>query len=617
MTLPYARLVEVPPDLPQFATAPADVCFHIGCSSKGALLTPTPFGGQQIKTAEATFGCGPLPREGGYIQGKVPVQFGFIRVPATARVATKSTPATVRNVSSDFTTTLSGTPTDGADVVLTFTLGGTTGTGPISYTVSTDGGVTTGAPVSLATGLTIVILGVTITLGSGKIVTTGDVVTWWQMPASAAILPSTVTRAGTSTSTMTPSGTPNDGYEVQVIFRSSGTVGTTGITYTVSLDGGRTISPETALGTATTILPLDGLDASGLTITLGAGTIDARDQIVFATTPPVPQWSDVSLALDALRNWSGVWSFVNVCGFMTRAFRDSLETKLQSFATSGRFTWGAVSARDRMTGESTTARDNTSGDLAWSARVVSEWATSAGNRTPWFAGASRVVCPLTGRSSRRPATLGYLPRLIGYSPDTDPGEKDLGSLSSDIAIHDNTVGGTGALLEHDARVNTSLFDIGACVLRTWYGEQGLEPGVYCARGNLGAATGDIQRIAHRRILNLCDAALLVAMTQQVLKKFGRWPASVRPPYRAGDIMEWDRLRMLQALRQAAVDAVGGYVSDGARGISVTVNPTPGFVGGNTVVYQSTKLTWRDYVDAFEGTIGFTNPSLNAISTPAS
>ena len=55
--------------------------------------------------------------------------------------------------------------------------------------------------------------------------------------------------------------------------------------------------------------------------------------------------------------------------------------------------------------------------------------------------------------------------------------------------------------------------------------------------------------------------------------------------------------------------MGAYIP-GAKtgGIVVTVNPTPGLVAGNTVVYQSTKLVPPQYIDTFSGTLGFVNPA---------
>lgn len=59
---------------------------------------------------------------------------------------------------------------------------------------------------------------------------------------------------GTSTPTIDPSTDADDDYEVQIAFTTSGTIGTAGIKYRTSLDGGRTQSAVAALNTATNIV---------------------------------------------------------------------------------------------------------------------------------------------------------------------------------------------------------------------------------------------------------------------------------------------------------------------------------------------------------------------------
>lgn len=618
--LPSATLVEVPPEGQIVATAPANVAVYFFCSSKGPLSTPTPFGSQQQALSETVFGCGGV-REMGYCQAKVPVPCVGIRLPKTSTPGTKSTPVITADATSTWTAALTGTPTDGLDVVLTFTIGGTTGSAGIKYTLSTDGGFTTGPEVALGTATSITIGGVAIALGTAKLVVATDFATWWTEPPSATILPATVTRVGSSTSTMVFSGSPEDGYEIGIYFVTGGTVGAPGITFQYALDAGAAtpkLSKVLALP-LNGIFPIpDGKDASGVTLTVGAGTVDALDGVTARTTPPAYQWADAAAALDTLRNSKITWSFLVFTSFNTRAFRDSAESKLQDFAGSGRFTWAACPGRDRITGENTTSDGNVLGDLAWSGRIEDEWSGSIGNRTPPQWGAERVTCPLTGRRNRRPVTVANIPRNIGITPDTDIGDRTLpngGALSADISIHNDI---TGALEEHDARINPSLFQLGGNVLRTWYGEQGLEPGVFPAGGRLMSADTDIQRWQHRRVQDLADAAALAAMSRQVLRKFGVWPQTARAPYVSGDIMPWDMTNIQQILFAAVYAAVGAYVSaPKTGGITIIVEPTPGQVNGNTVVYQKTKLVSRKYLDTFSGTLGFVDPAFAGLFQAAS
>ncbi len=59
---------------------------------------------------------------------------------------------------------------------------------------------------------------------------------------------------GTSTPVIDAATDPDDDYEAQIVFTTGGTVGTAGIKYRTSLDGGRTQSAVAALGTATSIV---------------------------------------------------------------------------------------------------------------------------------------------------------------------------------------------------------------------------------------------------------------------------------------------------------------------------------------------------------------------------
>jgi len=626
MTLPSANLTEVQPTGQIAKQAPADVAVYLGVSSAGP-MTATPFGAQNLAGIQATYVNGPLCAEGGYMASKTPVQSVFYRLPVASIAATHSTAVfTGTGTASSFV--IGGTIADGWDIVISVTTGGTIGTS-FSYKISLDGGQSFGAiqsagastTLTLTTGTyngTVVSTAITLTLTSTQTLVTGDTIAFWTQPASASILTTTLTRVASSTSTQTFSGTPNDGYEIVIIYQTGGTVGVAGITLIYSLDGGLNFSPAT-------VLPLNGVfaipdkaGASGVTLTAGAGTIDALDKVVANTTPPAYAFADVQTAMNTIRSMDITWSFFVLTGYSTRAMRDSVESLLQTYATNGRFTWAACPARDRITGETATSPNNTSGDLAWSGRVRAEWATSAGNRTPPMAGSSRVTCPMSGRQNRRPDTLGQIPRIIGISPDTDPGDRTLpndGALSSDIILHNPA---TGALVEHDARLNTSLFDLGFNVYRTWYGEEGLEPGVFPAGGRLMSASGDIQRWQHRRVLNLADGAVLTAMKKFVLSKFAPNPPTVRSPLTAGDIAPWTLNNLTDQLFIALLSAVGPFVSNPRQGgIVVTVTPTPSVSGGNTVVNQTTQLVWKDYIDTFSGTIGFVNPIFAALTQPPS
>lgn len=81
---------------------------------------------------------------------------------------------------STITPSLSGTPSAYDNVIVEITTGGTTGGVAISYKVSKDNGATWPTVVAGASAATIVVDGVTLSLGNPKVATAGDVISWQQ-----------------------------------------------------------------------------------------------------------------------------------------------------------------------------------------------------------------------------------------------------------------------------------------------------------------------------------------------------------------------------------------------------------------------------------------------------
>jgi len=94
------------------------------------------------------------------------------------------------------------------------------------------------------------------------------------------------TGSGTSVVGVAGASSPTGTRVVAVKVTTGGTVGTTGIFYAYSLDGGATWSSPVALGTATSI----AVPGAGVTLELGAGTLVVDDQVdvetTAASTPP-------------------------------------------------------------------------------------------------------------------------------------------------------------------------------------------------------------------------------------------------------------------------------------------------------------------------------------------
>ncbi len=103
---------------------------------------------------------------------------------------------------------------------------------------------------------------------------------------------------------------PYDAFDVLLTFAvptpGTITIGTTGASYTVSLDGGKTKSKAIALGTDDSILIVD----TNVTVELAAGNIIDGETVAFKTTRPLSTNADLPASLEALRTTSSPFESV-------------------------------------------------------------------------------------------------------------------------------------------------------------------------------------------------------------------------------------------------------------------------------------------------------------------
>jgi hypothetical protein len=272
MPVPRANVTETPAEVGAAASSSPNVCVVFGCSSKGPLKAPQAFGGAAWKTMAATFGAGPGPKAAAYAAAKTDADFIYIRLPATAVAGFTSTPDVIGmtgGASATVTAPVGGTAVDSHEVSIAFPTGGTVGTTGMHFLTTIDG--VDGANTALLTATTITVTldgqSYVVHLHTGDTITTGDALTFYTLPPSAAILPQTVTRAKAattpSTSSLVAGATPGpvDAYEVTVKVVDGGSSdGTTvyGVTVSYTLDGGNNWSPKTAL-TGGSLVLLDGM----------------------------------------------------------------------------------------------------------------------------------------------------------------------------------------------------------------------------------------------------------------------------------------------------------------------------------------------------------------------
>ena len=568
----------------------------MGCCSKGPTdLKPISFG--NIKSLTAGRGCGPAVKAAAYSMAKTEASVVFTRLPATARAATKSAVNITGLSTASLAPSVSGTPKDSYEVKVLFTLGGTTGTGPITYKYSLDGGVTYSDPVSLGVGLTIgtaftAATGLTITLVTAKSITTDDYFTFSTTAASATVLPLTSTVDGDTDSVTTITGTPEDAYEVRFEILKSGTIGTAGIKFRYSLDGGRSFTKALNLGTDDTYELLDGkTESTGLTVNFAAGDVTIGDVHEFKTTAPEAQDSDIVLALEELRKSSLTWSFIHVVGQSDATTGGSVGTTLADFSTKSKYTFAALSARGRYDNEP---------DETWRSRLVDDVDGFVDPRIAIGAGMARITCPVTARRNRRPIMWVVVPRLLSRPIEQDPGRVATGALSSDVELYDDD----NLLVEHDARLESDLHGARYVTLRTYEDETG----IFVTRGNLfGDEASKFTRIALRRVMDVGSSVARRAGNHQIengVKVNG--PTKPNP----GCIREADALKIEREMLSALNDALTnqGRVSS----VSVQIIRTNNLLTNGEKVNSKVRITPLGYIDFFEVDIGFENPALSAV-----
>jgi hypothetical protein len=329
------------------------------------------------------------------------------------------------------------------------------------------------------------------------------------------------------------------------------------------------------------------------------GTLDAGDVVTFKTTAPQCQAADVNTALDALRASSLKWSFLHVIGDATASSAGTLGSKLATWAATTKFSFACANVRDEGTRE---------GETTWVTRQLAAFASFADNRIAVGAGYATVTCPINARRNRRPGMWPVVANLVNRDIHIDPAQKNLGPLSSDVTLHD----ADQLLVEHDARLVPALHDARFVTLRSFDDETG----VFVTLGNLMGATNDIQLITYRRVMNLAEELYQKVMTAQLVSKFRFFKTDrANGTYRKGDVYEPDALQIEKQI-VAALDA--NIVQRGyASGVRVTLNRTPVLLSlGKYKLTADVKIVGLGYIVEFAGSIGFTDPQLDALLNAA-
>lgn len=333
---------------------------------------------------------------------------------------------------------------------------------------------------------------------------------------SAGTLVATFT--GTSVPTFDGTANSNDDYDLLWVAVAGGTIGVAGITFQWSLDGGRTMSAVTALGTATTFT-IPGTGTPGVKINFGAGTVIAADKITSAPTQPIPNAAQLATALTALQNSSLPWEFANMAFPIDAALFDQLETSFAAIQATGRHrVWQGGFRRPNVAESEATYK--TAFDAIFSVK-----STTIG--TVW-AGDAKTASAVTGRNYRRRTSVACGARAASVSEEVNIAEIDQGAIPGVTIVDAN-----GNPENHDELVNPGLDDSRAAVLRSWPGRAG----AFVNRPLILSPSGsDFTIMPYARIFNLYLETIIPYLQRRLNKP-------IRVKASNGRILEADALEI--------------------------------------------------------------------------
>lgn len=400
----------------------------------------------------------------------------------------------------------------------------------------------------------------------------------------------TAANAGTGTAAVDVSSSPDpdDDYEFYIVIIDGGILGTAGITFKWSMDGGRTLSAETALGTALTFeFPDSGPTATGdveLTFGVATETLIAGDVITFRATAPMWDATEIAAALLALRKSVQLWSIVEICGAMDATLFAAVETAVAAMPNFG---------KDRMYMGHARVPDIAESEATYLTALVTIYGSLSTVYGSVAAGVAKMISGVTGRQYKRPPTWWAAPKHAVISEEVNAANVRVGRMDGVIITDAN-----GNPDDHDESTNPGLDDARFLVLRTWEGR----PGVYINRCRmLSLATSDFQIIPHRRVINLAKTVIRSYLEERV-------NAEILVDSDTGYILEEEALEIeagaLAALRGALL------AKPKASGVEFTVSRTDNLLSTKTM-NTTCRVQPMAYPEFINVEIGFTNPALQA------
>lgn len=387
--------------------------------------------------------------------------------------------------------------------------------------------------------------------------------------------------SGTSTVTVDDVNTaPHDDLEFYFLVTSGGTVGTTGIEFQYSIDGGRTMSAIQSLGISNSfVFPESG----GVEVEFGAGTLSKNDS--FSFVGKAPKWNNTELAegIAALFATQINWEICEVVGEVESTSLDVIDSLFNSALQNGKAKSWIGNVRVPDLGESSSA---------YQSSLTSAFTTKATKMGALCAGAADIVSGVSGRIYRRPISFAVAALEQSVSEEINIADVDVGNLVG-VSIRDRF----GNPKEHDESLNPGLDDARFVALRTWEGFAG----VYVNRMRIFSSAGsDFDLHTKRRVINLAHTTLRAYFTRRLNKP-------IRVDASTGFILEQEALEMEHGGR-TQLASVLLFAKPKASAVDVIISRTDNILSTKTLTVTA-RVTPLGYAEFIEIDLGFVNPAL--------
>ncbi len=299
----------------------------------------------------------------------------------------------------------------------------------------------------------------------------------------------TIDDAGvTGTATVAAGATvPDATYDVVVKIVTGGALGTAGITFIYSLDGGFTWSNEQGLGTSLTMTLSHGIS---FTLAAAAATLIANDTWSVTTSGPKLNTTDLADSLAALTAYAGEWLrllVVNVDADET--ILAQLDAFAQTFHAQGKYPEIITNVRPRTLGGSPETRAAYQTALSAISTGGSSWETN------YCVDQCEMVAQ-DGWRIRQPQSIGVAVRTMVIDDSQYAESREFPSLPN---VFLTTTAGVREY--HDEARYGGLDVLGYTTLRTFNGRP-MTPGVFITNTRMMAGlSSDFRYFSRSAILN--------------------------------------------------------------------------------------------------------------------